>query len=159
MSGLVSSGSRACAEQLLETYSSTNHLYTVRANANRQIQTENDKQQYVRDVIAQKKTHQGTFTFEIPAGHKRSARTAMISVRAAKVTLLLRDQRTERIRQSDTHAVYAFESSYVPDGEERIEWLLYTNHPIETNEDFDPLWLYAKMAYRRLFSCMENDGM
>jgi Transposase DNA-binding/Transposase Tn5 dimerisation domain len=123
------------AEQLLETYSSTNHLYTVRAKANRRIKTENGKTQYVRDVIAQKKTHQGTFTLDIPAGHKRSARTAMMSVRAAKVTLLLRDQRTERIREFETHVVYAFESSYVPEGEQRLEWLLYTNHPIETNED------------------------
>lgn len=122
-------------EQMLGTNSSTTHLYTVRANANRRIHTENGKAQYVRDVIAQKKTHQGTFTLEIPAGHKRSARTAMISIRAAKVTLSLRDQRTERRRPFDTHAVYAFESSYVPDGEERIDWLLYTNHPIETNED------------------------
>lgn len=123
------------AEQLVQAYSSTNHWYTVRANTNRRIQTENGKAQYVRDVIAQKKTHRGTFTLDIPAGHKRSARTAMMSVRAAKVTLLLRDQRTERIRQFDTHAVYAFESSCVPNGEERVEWLLYTNHPIETNED------------------------
>lgn len=123
------------AEQLLEKYSSTKHLFTVRAKANRRVKTENGKAQYVRDIIAQKKTHRGTFTLDIPAGHKRSARTAMISVRAAKVTLLLRDQRTERIREFETHAVYAFESSHLPDGEERIEWLLYTNHPIETDED------------------------
>jgi hypothetical protein len=123
------------AEQLLEPYSSTNHLYTVRANANRRIHTENGKAQYVRDVIAQKKTHQGTFPLKIPAGHKRSARTARMSVRAAKVTLSLRDQRTERRRPFDTHALYVFESSCVPNGEERIEWLLYTNHAIETSED------------------------
>jgi len=123
------------AEKLVQAYSSTNHWYTVRAKTNRRIETENGKAQYVRDIIAQKKTHRGTFALEIPAGHKRSARTATISVRAAKVTLLLTDQKTKRVRPFDTHAVYAFESSCVPNGEERIEWLLYTNHPIETNED------------------------
>lgn len=123
------------AEKLLQTYSSTNHWYTVRANANRRIQTEKGNGWYVRDIIAEKKTHQGTFALDIQAVHRRSARRATISVRAAKVTLLLKDKRTTRTREFETHAVYAFESSYVPNGEERIEWLLYTNHSIETTED------------------------
>jgi hypothetical protein len=123
------------AAQLLEAFSSIDHWYTVRAKANRRIKTDAPEAKYVRDAIAQRKAHQGTFCLDIPSGHKRSARTAIMSVRAVDVTLLLRDKQTGRNRELHVHAVYVRESSYVPDGEERIEWLLYTNYPIQTRED------------------------
>ena len=123
------------AIQLLEVFSSTEQWYTVRASANRRINKDANQATYVYDAIARKGAHRGTYTLDIPAGYKRSARRASMSVRAAPVKLLLRDRRNRRGQELQLHAVHVRESSYVGDGEERIEWLLYTNHPIETDED------------------------
>jgi len=123
------------ATQLLQVFSSTEQWYTVRANANRRIKTDAPQAKYVRDAIARKSAHRGTFSLDIPAGYKRRARKARMSVRTAQVTLMLRDKQTNRMRELHVHAVSVHESSYVPDGEERIEWLLYTNYPVKTEED------------------------
>lgn len=58
-----------------------------------------------------------------------------MSVHAAAVTLSLRDKWTKRVRALPLYAVYVRESSSVPAGEDRIKWLLYTNHPVKTMAD------------------------
>lgn len=123
------------ATQLLVAFSSIEQWYTVRAKANRLIKTNGRQPQRVSDALAQESAYQGTYQLSIPAGHKRTARKATMSVRAAQVTLMLRDKLTARVREFDVHVVQVRESSRVPAGEKRVEWLLYTNYPVKSDED------------------------
>jgi hypothetical protein len=124
------------ATQLLQAFSKTNHWFTVRAKTNRLIKSDADQSKRVCDETARKRALKGTFDLEVSPGPTRTARTARMTIRVAKVTLLLHDRRSKRIVQElPVHAVHVRESSALPVSEEPIEWLLYTNYPIETEED------------------------
>lgn len=124
------------ATPLLLLLSSSGHYFTVRANNNRRIASTGKKAQYVLDALARPNAYRGTYMLEVPAGEKRTARTARMSIYAAEVTLLLRDKPTGKtFQQLPIHAIRVLETSPVPAGEKPIEWLLYTNYPITTQED------------------------
>ena len=71
----------------------------------------------------------GDFLLFVPAGPKRTARTATMQLRACPVTLDLRDLRTGRRHPTRMWAVSATEISAVPRGQERLHWLLLTTYP------------------------------
>lgn len=124
------------AAPLLQDLSGRPHYFTVRANSNRRITSTCKRAQYVLDALARPSAHKGTYMLEVAAGDKRTARTARMSIYAAKVELLLRDKPTGKtFKQLPIHAIRVRESSDVPAGEKRIEWILYTNYPIITPED------------------------
>ncbi len=74
----------------------------------------------------------GTYTIEVPASTdgKRSARTALLVVRAAEVTLDLIAKPSERHLPTRIWAVWVCEHGSTPDGENPIEWMLLTNYPV-----------------------------
>ena len=124
----------ADAWPVLEHLASTGHTYTVRGNWNRRVHEAGNQRRYIFDVLASRKP-MGTYTLHVPAGPGRTARTARMSIRAASVTLDVRDKRTGNRHPLPTNVVWAREEGRVPEGEEPIEWLLLTNHPIDTLED------------------------
>lgn len=124
------------AAPLLQDLSSGSHWFTVRANNKRRIASPGKKAQYVHDALARPNAYIGWYTLEVPAGEKRTARKARMSIYAAEVTLLLRDKPTGKtFKQLPIRAIRVLETSSVPAGEKPIEWLLYTNYSIDTRED------------------------
>jgi hypothetical protein len=112
----------------------TAHWWTVRGNVDRSIELQDGdvgrlRAQLAAGVIA------GSYDLAVTARPKRKARTARMVVRVAQVLLRLRDQRTSQITRLPVTVVWAREEDTTPAGEEPIDWLLYTNHPVETFED------------------------
>lgn len=123
------------AWQLLLPLSTCGHLFTVRGNANRRLMSDTDQRRYVLDELARPSARKGSFSLQISAGPGRTERTARMSVHVAEVTLSLQDTWNKRVHALPLHVVYVRESSSVPAGEKRIEWLLYTNYRVQTLED------------------------
>ena len=125
----------ADAWQLLLRLETSGQWFTVRGKANRRIMSETGARRYVLDELARPSARKGSFSLQISAGPGRTERTARMSAHAALVTLSLRDESTSRTRALPLYAVRIRETSSVPAGEARIEWLLYTNHPVQTLDD------------------------
>lgn len=109
------------------------HWFTVRGNHDRRVRQADGAKTYLRAVLA----GQGvSCQYELPvsAGPGRSARTALMTVRAASVTLDFRDKAKDRYFPKTLNAVLAREQS-PPVGQKAIEWMLLTNRPVETTED------------------------
>ena len=56
-------------------------------------------------------------------------------VRVGKVVLRLRDKKTDRITRLPVTAVWALECGTTPAKEDPLDWLLFTNRPVETLDD------------------------
>ena len=125
----------ADAMDMLLDLNETGHYFTVRAEYNRRVKTEGNDPKYVFDKLARKHTRKGTYTLHVSAAHNRSARTAKMAVHVAPVTLLLRKPGSRQAQEFPVNAIYVRETSKVPENEDPIEWLLYTNYPIKTMED------------------------
>lgn len=100
---------------------------TVRAAHNRRTAT--GETAYLWDTL-RAQAPGGVYRLEVSAGPHRQARTARMVVRWAKVSLLLRDQRSGRRTPVDLWAVLALEQGTVPAGEKPLQWLLLTNVPV-----------------------------
>jgi hypothetical protein len=118
----------------LQHLSTNGHLFTVRGSWNRRVLNAGPNQPYLRDVLAAKEPL-GGYSLKVMEGPGRSARIARMSITTAKVTLDLCDQRTKKHFPLETNVVWVREESEVPEGQERIEWILLTNHEIEQSED------------------------
>src|SRR6516225_8782160 len=72
--------------------------------------------------------------FKLPAGHGRKARTAVVELRS-KVLTLTPNNHVERQRQPlRLTMVQVREVSTPPQGEEPLDWLLWTNEPAQTKK-------------------------
>ena len=107
---------------------------TIRNKVNRRLKTTGPNPKYLRDVL---EAHPVTYEYElyVPAGPKRTERTARMQVRCCLVTLDMRDKFTDRRYALTINVVRTREVGTTPQGEEPLDWVLMTNHPIETSED------------------------
>jgi hypothetical protein len=119
---------------LLLALDGTDHWWTVRGNVDRSIELASGDVGKLRAELASQ-SPSGSYLLAVAPRPKRAKRAARMVVRVAAVTLRLRDQATSRITPMTVHAVWACEEGTTPKGEEPIDWLLYTNRPIETLED------------------------
>jgi len=108
-------------------------LFTVRAAWNRRLHTPDGSRLHLRDELATKPVL-GSYALEVPAGKNRAERRAHIEVRVASVVVSARDLHTERRYLLPMNAVWAREVGTVPPGEKPVEWLLLTNHAVDTIE-------------------------
>jgi hypothetical protein len=130
--------------ELLLALQGTHHWWTVRGNADRSIELEGGDRDKLRAELA-RQSASGTYILQVVARPKRRARHAHMVVRVAQVVLRLRDRATSRITNLPVTAVWAREEGTTPAGEDSIDWLLYTNHPVETFDDAQSvLWGYAQ---------------
>lgn len=125
----------ADAWQLLLHLSANGHWFTARGKANRRIVSETGASRYVLDELSRPSARRGSFSLWLSAQPGRTERVARMSAYVAPVTLSLRDEWNKRWRALPLYAVRILETSSVPAGEDRIDWLLYTNHPVHTLED------------------------
>lgn len=97
--------------------------------------TEDSSRKYVFDKLAPKQARKCSYTLHVSAAHGRAARKARMNIHIAQVTLSLRNPQNGRTHELAVNAIHVREAGKVPEKEEPIEWLLYTNHPIDTMED------------------------
>jgi len=110
-------------------------LFTVRAAYDRRLWGKDDEpRRYLWEQV-EKETLLGSYELAVPSRAGRKARTARIGVRSREVTLSLLDERTDRRSPATLTAVLACEQRTTPRGEEPIEWLLLTTHPVRTMRD------------------------
>jgi len=107
---------------------------TIRNKVDRRLKTTGPKPKYLRDVLqAQPVTYE--YELDVPDGYKRAARRARMQVRCCRVTLDMRDKFTDRRYALTINVVRTREAGTTPEGEEPLDWVLMTNHPIDTSED------------------------
>jgi hypothetical protein len=122
------------SHDLLLALDGTSQWWTVRSNADRSILLDDGDRGRLRAQLGNEEPI-GHYELEVTARPKRRARKARMVVRVARVTLRLRDRRTERRTSFEVTAVQAREYGTTPDGEEAIDWVLFTNYPVATLED------------------------
>jgi hypothetical protein len=123
------------SRELLMALAQTRHWWTVRGNADRSIELEDGDKDKLRAELS-RQPEAGTYELDVVARPgKRRARTARMTVRFTRVTLRMRDKKTDRITRFPVTAVWAHEQGTTPDGEDPIDWMLYTNHPVASLED------------------------
>lgn len=129
---------------VLQSLQQTGHWWTVRASADRSIELEGGDFEKLRQELT-RQTVAGGYPLQVVARPKRRPRQAHMIVRVARVVLRLRDKPTGRITQFPITAVWACEHGTTPADEDPIDWLLYTNRPVDTLDDaFDVVWGYAQ---------------
>jgi hypothetical protein len=125
----------ADAAPVLRHLSASRHWFTVRASYNRRLRTgSREPRRYLRDALARVRPI-CTSTLHVSPGPKRTERDARLQIRATTVTLDLLNAWTKARCRLTVNVVWVREMGHVPKGEKRIEWLLLTNHPIDTAED------------------------
>jgi len=120
-------------EMLLKLAEMT-HRFTVRASWNRLLETTGKDKQYLRQWLA-REAPGGSYSLDISAGPKRTARHARITVRWGRVVLRLRNRWTKTERQLEVYAVWAREEGPCPADEKPVDWLLLTNASVGSIED------------------------
>ncbi len=120
---------------ILHHLAATSHWFTVRASRNRRLATSTPgKPKYLRKQLAHTPA-MGELQIVIEPGHGRQARTARLVLRAATVRLELRDPWSKKCRPLSVQAVWVHEHGTTPRGEKPLDWLLLTNHAVDTAED------------------------
>jgi len=119
---------------LLLALHSTKHWWTVRANADRSIELQDGDTGKLRAELA-RKGKLDLYTLAVVGKPGRRERNARMVVRVAQVVLRLRDKKTKRITLQPVTTVWAHEEGTTPRGETPLDWLLHTNHPVESFAD------------------------
>jgi hypothetical protein len=113
----------------------TGHWFTVRASRDRRLAGSTPShRRFLRKTLARAPVL-GVIEVEVAPGHHRQGRLAKLSVRAISVCLELRDPWTKKCRPLTVNAVWAREARTTPRGEKPLDWLLLTNHAVDSFED------------------------
>jgi hypothetical protein len=110
------------------------HWFTVRASHNRRVLLDSKRRSKLRSVLRRQPVVANS-TLEVPAAPNRKGRTASMVLRACTLTLDFRDKRTGRRFAMAVNVVQIRERGTTPPGEKAIDWMLLTNHPMQTTDD------------------------
>ena len=105
--------------------------FTVRASWNRRIKG-NRSYPLVRDRLAAAPIVM-RYTVHVPAGYKRKERVAQLEVRVARVQLNVAHDWRARRADPIVNVLWITEIK-APPGEKSLDWMLYTNAPIDASE-------------------------
>jgi hypothetical protein len=117
---------------ILERMALTEHWFTVRSRSDRCVHV-GHRTRRLRQVLSGKRML-GDYLLEVATAPGRSRRLACMTLKAATVTLEVRDQCTHDRHALTLNAVWVREQGTTPRGENPVDWLLLTNHPIDTFE-------------------------
>jgi hypothetical protein len=106
-------------------------LFTVRASWNRRI-LRNGELGKVRDWLRTTKIRLRN-ELSVPEGHKRPARIAKLEVRVGRVELDVRHDWQARRQNPTVNVVWILERN-APKGQKQLNWMLYTNAPVDTDD-------------------------
>ena len=118
--------------EMLAWAENTHHWVTVRAAHDRRVLDSEEQYLWATLEGAPVATKQ---TIAISKTKKRAARSATLELRYAKVTLRLRNKWTKACTEATLWALLARETGQPADGTEPVEWLLLTNHEIQSAKD------------------------
>jgi hypothetical protein len=121
---------------LLKLLVSLGSFFTVRSSWNRRLFTKgkNGQRKYLRGVMA-KAPVIGMYQVRVAAGGKREARQATMRLRARPVQLFLQDNWLKTSSTLCVNVVWASEVSLPPAGEKPLDWMLFTNGPIQSRAE------------------------
>lgn len=133
---------------LLEELARTGQRFTVRTTYNRRLEVGvTGKKRHLYDVV-KKGAPLATYKVGIPKTATRAARVAHMEVRAKPVRLLLRDRLHNTKTILDVNVVWATEVGTTPRGGKPLDWMLYTNAPIGTQQAVAAVLQSYKMRWR-----------
>jgi hypothetical protein len=120
---------------VLHHLEASGHWFTVRAAQNRRLASSTPGHpKYLRAKLARAPVR-GTIEVAVAPGPHRQARVARLRVRALSVRLELRNPWTKTCRPLSVNAVWVRESRTTPRGEKPLDWLLFTNHAVDSFDD------------------------
>jgi Transposase DNA-binding/Transposase DDE domain len=114
---------------LLLALQDTGHDFTVRAAWDRVVEATGADEQRLRQRLGLEQPA-GTYEVDVSGAPYRSPRIAQMVVRAARVTLVLRERGKNGVRRLAVTAVWAREEGTTPAGEKALDWLLLTSRPV-----------------------------
>lgn len=123
------------------------HWFTIRACRKRRVRLPDGAKAYLWPLMAQQPV-KTTYALEVRATGGRKARSAHMVVRACKVTLDVRDKRTNERSTIDVNVIQAIERGTTPVGEPPIQWMLLTNRSIEVLKDITDVIAGYSMRWR-----------
>jgi hypothetical protein len=133
--------------EILQQADADGHWFTVRGRHDRRIIVASGKRTYLRRFVkAQRVVNR--YELAVPGGPHRSARTAVMEVRACAVELDFEHKRTSRHVSKTVNVVLVREVDTTPRGESPIEWLLLTSHSIVSDQDLANIVFGYSMRWR-----------
>lgn len=112
----------------------TGQAFTVRSSWDRVLADTGTARQYLRATLKKQGPLCG-YRLEVAQGQNRSKRTAHMILRVMPVMLRLKDKRTSKVETLRLTAVWVREEGTNPKGERPLDWLLYTNQPVNGWDD------------------------
>ncbi len=144
------------AGPLLEHAAESSNRFTIRGAHNRALvvpaeadaNAEKEVHRYVEDALTAAPVI-ARMSIDVPAAPGRKARRASLEVRVAEMTLRISDpskrtsakgpdgkrRRVPVTRPCTMHVVHVTETGAVGDDVERLEWTLWSNHPVTTQQE------------------------
>jgi hypothetical protein len=119
------------SQLVLKHLEATGHWFTIRAHADRRVVAHHRQPRYLRETLRQQPVL-GHFTADLAATAERPARTARFALRAARVTLVLKNKWTRRCSEISVTAVSVRETR---NHGHAVDWVLLTNRNVERLED------------------------
>jgi Transposase DNA-binding len=120
---------------VLHHLAASGHWFTVRSSRDRRLQgSTRTRRRFLRSRLSRAPVA-GEMRIDVASGPNRSARSARLVVRFAPVVLELRDPWSKTCRPLAVNAVWVREYGTAPRGEKALDWLLLTNHPVQTMDD------------------------
>lgn len=121
------------AHPILTTLVDSGHDFIVRAHVDR-IALDGAQVTRLRPLLGRAPIV-GSYDLDVPARPKRTGRQAKMVMRSARVVLSLRNAATRRkIGVLPLQVVWVSEAGTTPVGEAPLDWLLFTNLPVDTYE-------------------------
>lgn len=143
------------AQYTLERLGASGEWFTVRSQSDRRLsitglslpragrrERAGGRRRYLRGYMRRRRPLANE-VLEVPARGEQPARVASVAIRTAHVVLHMSDKRTSRHRTLPVNVVWVREHGRGPLARSRsgktisraLDWMLLTNHPIETLED------------------------
>lgn len=118
--------------EMLEYASQSDDWLTVRASHDRKVQAPLEGRLW---QVLSRQPCMGHMYVDVPLSRRRRARRARLSVRMTTMTIVVKNRWTKTRWTVELGAVLVREVHTTPRGEEPLEWLLWTNHPVKTKRD------------------------
>lgn len=121
------------AQFTLKKLANSGHLFTIRSNGTRRLLQDlrDGRRDYLRPRI-QRLRRRGYFQVDVSARPHRRARRACLAVRFGEMTLKLRNVWSKTSQPLTVNVVHVREVRTNPRGEAPLDWMLLTNHPVNT---------------------------
>jgi hypothetical protein len=120
------------ASLLMQRIVSEGHDFTIRAKGHRNVLV-GGQEVNVRSQLRKLKPA-ARCVVSITPQRNRSARQAVLAVRAARIQIILKDRHTRKRRVVDLSVVWGREE-VATSSSERLDWLLYTTAPVRSASD------------------------